>query len=273
MTLQISDLSWGHPVPGGGWRQLFDGFALDCPEGQFVVVIGNNGSGKSTLLNLIAGTLRLKDGRISLGSRPLHRYRDHRRARWIGRVMQNPLEGTCPGLSIAENLRLAERRRDSGLSASGLLGLRPSRADRQRYQALLAELGIPLAHRIDTLVGELSGGQRQTLSLVMATLGHPELLLLDEHTAALDPKAEAIVMGLTERLVRQLGATTMMVTHSLEQALRYGDRLVMLRDGQLIGDWPASERAGLTPESLRGLYGSAIVDPTSAEHDDGAATP
>ena len=273
MSLQVCNLSWGHPVPGGGWRQLFDGFDLECPTGQFVVVIGNNGSGKSTLLNLIAGTLRLKGGSIDLNDRPLQRNRDHRRARWIGRVMQNPLEGTCPGLSIAENLRLAERRRCSGLSVSGFLGLRPSRSDRRRYQSLLEQLGIPLAHRLDALVGELSGGQRQTLSLVMATLGQPELLLLDEHTAALDPKAEATVMTLTEQLVRQLGATTMMVTHSLEQALRYGDRLVMLRDGQLIGDWLASERAGLTPESLRDLYGSAIVNANSEDAPDGAATP
>ena len=244
MSLEINALRWGHAVAGGGWRQLFEGLDLHCPSGQFVVVIGNNGSGKSTLLN-----------------------------RWIGRVMQNPLEGTCPGLSIAENLRLAERRRCSGLSFSGLLGLRPSHADRQRYRTLLDELGIPLAHRLDALVGELSGGQRQTLSLVMATLGRPELLLLDEHTAALDPKAEATVMGLTEQLVRKLGATTMMVTHSLEQALRYGDRLIMLRDGQLIGDWLADQRAGLTPDALRGLYGSAIVGAIAPDRPDAAATP
>jgi len=273
MGLEIGALSWGHPLAGGGWRQLFEGFNLSCPSGQFVVVIGNNGSGKSTLMNLIAGTLKLGGGSICLGGRPLQRYRDHRRARWIGRVMQNPLEGTCPGLSIAENLRLAERRRHSGLSISGLAGLRPSAGDRQRYKALLEELGIPLAHRLDALVGELSGGQRQTLSLVMATLGQPELLLLDEHTAALDPKAEATVMGLTEQLVRKLGATTMMVTHSLEQALRYGDRLIMLRDGQLIGDWLADQRTGLTPDALRGLYGSAIVSGADDDRSDAAATP
>jgi len=273
MSLAITNLSWGHPLPGGGWRQLFDGFNLSCQSGQFVVVIGNNGSGKSTLLNLIAGTLKLGGGSISLGDRPLQQQPDHRRARWLGRVMQNPLEGTCPGLTIAENLRLAERRRRSGLSASGLLGLRPSRVDRRRYQELLERLGIPLAGRLDALVGELSGGQRQTLSLVMATLGAPELLLLDEHTAALDPKAEATVMQLTEQLVRQLGATTFMVTHSLEQALRYGDRLVMLRDGQLIGDWSAEARAALTPASLRGLYGSAIVDATDQHPADAPAAP
>ena len=263
MSLAINDLRWGHPIAGGGWRQLFEGLNLSCPSGQFVVVIGNNGSGKSTLLNLTAGTLKLGSGSISLNGRPLHRYPDHRRARWIGRVMQNPLEGTCPGLSIAENLRLAERRNRSGLSISGLMGLRPSSSDRQRYKGLLEELGIPLAHRIDALVGELSGGQRQTLSLVMATLAQPELLLLDEHTAALDPKAEATVMGLTEQLVRKIGSTTMMVTHSLEQALSYGDRLIMLRDGQLIGDWLASERTGLTPNALRSMYGSAIVGSTT----------
>jgi putative ABC transport system ATP-binding protein len=259
MGLSITDLSWGHPVPGGGWHQLFEGFNLNCQSGEFVVVIGNNGSGKSTLLNLIAGTLRLKGGSIDLGARPLHRHRDHARARWIGRVMQNPLEGTCPGLSIAENLRLAECRRRSGLSLSGLLGVRPSAGDRRRYQQLLDGLGIPLGHRLDALVGELSGGQRQTLSLVMATLGNPELLLLDEHTAALDPKAEAMVMELTERLVRQLGATALMVTHSLSQALRYGDRLLMLRDGTLVHDWSAAERMQLSEEALRQLYGSGIV--------------
>ena len=265
MTLLIQGLSWGHPIPGGGWRQLFKGFDLSCGNGQFLTVIGNNGSGKSTLLNLIAGTLRLKGGSLELGGRPLHRYPDHRRARWIGRVMQNPLEGTCPGLSIAENLRLAERRRNSGLSASGLLGLRPSGNDRKRYQALLEELGIPLAHRLDALVGELSGGQRQTLSLVMATMGSPELLLLDEHTAALDPKAEAMVMGLTDRLVRQLGATALMVTHSLEQALQYGDRLLMLRDGQVAHDWDAAARQQLTADALRQLYGSGTVTTTTVD--------
>jgi putative ABC transport system ATP-binding protein len=265
MTLTIKGLSWGHPIPGGGWRQLFKGFDLSCSNGQFLSVIGNNGSGKSTLLNLIAGTLRLSGGSVELGGRPLHRYPDHRRARWVGRVMQNPLEGTCPGLSIAENLRLAERRRHSGLSASGLMGLRPSGTDRKRYQSLLEDLDIPLAHRLDALVGELSGGQRQTLSLVMATMGTPELLLLDEHTAALDPKAEAMVMGLTDRLVSQLGATALMVTHSLEQALRYGDRLLMLRDGAVAHDWNAVERQQLTPESLRQLYGSGIVTTPASE--------
>jgi putative ABC transport system ATP-binding protein len=259
MSLTITNLRWGHPVAGGGWRQLFEGLNLACASGQFVVVIGNNGSGKSTLLNLIAGTLPVGGGSVDLDGRPLHRFRDHKRARWIGRVMQNPLDGTCPGLSIAENLRLAERRRHSGLSFSGLIGMRPSASDRLRYKSMLEELDIPLAHRLDALVGELSGGQRQTLSLVMATLGQPELLLLDEHTAALDPKAEATVMGLTDQLVRKLGCTTMMITHSLEQALLYGDRLVMLRDGQLIGDWLAEQRRGLTPDALRGMYGSAIV--------------
>lgn len=260
MSLQVSDLSWGHPQPGGGWRQLFDGFQLACPTGQFVVVIGSNGSGKSTLLNLIAGTLRAGGGSVALDGRDLVGWPDYRRARVIGRVMQNPLDGTAPSLTIAENLRLAECRRRSVFGRRGLLGgLHPSRSDRRRYAALLEELGLPLADRLDTLVGQLSGGQRQTISLVMATLGQPQLLLLDEHTAALDPRAEATVMELTERLVRRLGTTTLMVTHSLDQALRYGDRLVMLQDGRLIGDWSAAERQQFTPDSLRALYGSATV--------------
>ena len=262
--LSVEQLSWGHPLPGSGWRQLFSGFSLSCPPGQFLVVIGSNGSGKSTLLNLVAGTLRQGAGRIHLGGRPLHRLRDHQRARWIGRVMQNPLEGTCPGLTVAENLRLAERRNRPARLASGFLisafgGIHPNAGDCRRYRELLAGLGLPLADRLDEQVGQLSGGQRQSLSLVMATLGSPDLLLLDEHTAALDPRAEAMVMALTDRLVRQLGTTALMVTHSIEQALSHGDRLVMLHEGGLIGDWNAAEREFLNPAAVRAMYSDAIT--------------
>ena len=265
MSLSITDLSWGHPVPGGSWRQLFQGFNLSSPAGQFIVVIGSNGSGKSTLLNLIAGTLRAGAGSVQLDGRELVGWPDYRRARLIGRVMQNPLDGTAPSLTIAENLRLAECRRFSVFGRRGLFGgLHPSRGDRRRYAALLEELGLPLADRLDTPVGQLSGGQRQTVSLVMASLGEPRLLLLDEHTAALDPRAEATVMALTDRLVQRLGTTTLMVTHSLEQALRHGDRLVMLQEGRLIGDWNAAERQQFTPAALRALYGSATVPPDTS---------
>ena len=262
--LSVEELSWGHPLPVSGWRQLFSGFSLSCPPGQFLVVIGSNGSGKSTLLNLVAGTLRQGAGRIHLGGRPLHRLRDHQRARWIGRVMQNPLEGTCPGLTVAENLRLAERRNRPARLASGFLisafgGIHPNAGDCRRYRELLAGLGLPLADRLDEQVGQLSGGQRQSLSLVMATLGSPDLLLLDEHTAALDPRAEAMVMALTDRLVRQLGTTALMVTHSIEQALSHGDRLVMLHEGGLIGDWNAAEREFLNPAAVRAMYSDAIT--------------
>jgi putative ABC transport system ATP-binding protein len=259
VSLEIEGLAWGHPQPGGGWRQLFNAFSLHCPSGQFVVLIGSNGSGKSTLLNLIAGSLSATAGSLRLEGRELLRLPAHRRARSIGRVMQNPLDGTAPGLTIAENLRLAECRRRSLLQPRALLGLHPGRGDRHRYAALLEELGLPLADRLETPVGQLSGGQRQTISLVMASLGEPRLLLLDEHTAALDPRAEASVMQLTERLVQRLGTTTLMVTHSLEQALRYGDRLVMLQDGAVIGDWTAEQRQQFTPAALQALYGSATV--------------
>jgi putative ABC transport system ATP-binding protein len=217
------------------------------------------------LLNLVAGTLQADAGSVQLEGRELVGMPDHRRARWIGRVMQNPLDGTAPGLTIAENLRLAECRRRSLFSWRGLAGLHPSRSDRRRYAELLEELGLPLADRVDTPVGQLSGGQRQTISLVMATLGQPRLLLLDEHTAALDPRAEATVMELTDRLVARLGTTTLMVTHSLEQALRHGDRLVMLQAGELIGDWNAEERQQFTPATLRALYGSVTVGTHSSE--------
>ena len=274
--LTVANLGWGHPLPGGGWRQLFSDFSLTCPAGQFLVVIGSNGSGKSTLLNLVAGTLALADGQIHLGNRPLHKLRDYQRARWIGRVMQNPLEGTCPGLTVAENLRLAERRSRPARLAAGFLlgalgGIHPNGADRRRYRELLGDLGLPLADRLDEPVGQLSGGQRQTLSLVMATLGSPDLLLLDEHTAALDPRAEATVMALTERLIRRFGTTALMVTHSLDQALGHGDRLVMLHEGRLIGDWSAAEREALDPPALRAMYGTAIVAPQSSSAPDGSS--
>jgi putative ABC transport system ATP-binding protein len=174
---------------------------------------------------------------------------------------------------VAENLRLAERRHRPALGWRGLAGLHPNGADRRRYRTLLDDLGVPLAHRLDEPVGQLSGGQRQTLSLVMATLGAPELLLLDEHTAALDPRAEATVIALTERLVRQLGTTTLMVTHSLDQALTYGDRLVMLHEGRLIGDWTAAERETLNAEALRGFYGSATMVNQTTQSADGPASP
>ena len=259
MSLEIAGLSWGHALPGGGWRQLFSNFNLSCSSGQFLVLIGSNGSGKSTLLNLIAGRLLAGAGSVQLEGRELLRLPEHRRARAIGRVMQNPLDGTAPGLTIAENLRLAECRRRSLLSPAALFGLHPGRGEQRRYAALLDDLGLPLADRLDTPVGELSGGQRQTISLVMASLGEPRLLLLDEHTAALDPRAETGVMELTARLVARLGTTTLMVTHSLEQALHYGDRLVMLQAGEVIGDWSALQRQELTPSSLRALYASATV--------------
>jgi len=259
MSLTVDKLCWGHAIPTGGWRQLFRNFDLQCSSGQFLVIIGGNGSGKSTLLNLLAGSLRANSGSICLEGRLIGGLRDYRRAQRIGRVMQNPLDGTCPGLSIAENLRLAERRRRPGLSLSGLMEVHPNRADKRRYRDLLEQLGLPLADRLDTLVGQLSGGQRQTISLVMATLGHPQLLLLDEHTAALDPRAEAKVMELTERLIRQTGTTALMVTHNLEQALHYGDRLVMLQEGALVGDWSAAERQQLTAQALREMYGTATV--------------
>ena len=260
MSLEIRGLQWGHPEPGGGWRQLFEGFNLTCATGEFVVLIGSNGSGKSTLLNLIAGTLPALAGSVCLEGRELIGLSDHRRASRIARVMQNPLDGTAPDLTMAENLRLAECRRRPGLRWSGLLRLHPDARDRRRYQELLEELDLPFQDRLDTPVGQLSGGQRQTISLVMASLGEPRLLLLDEHTAALDPRAEAKVMALTDRLVRRLQTTALMVTHSLEQALHHGDRLVMLHDGALIGDWSAQERRQFSPDDLRAFYGNVRVD-------------
>ena len=236
--LSVEELSWGHPLPGSGWRQLFSGFSLSCPPGQFLVVIGSNGSGKSTLLNLVAGTLRQGAGRIHLGGRPLHRLRDHQRARWIGRVMQNPLEGTCPGLTVAENLRLAERRNRPGLINGGFLigafgGIHPNAGDCRRYRELLAGLGLPLADRLDEKVGQLSGGQRQRVAFARALANRPEVLLLDEPFGALDAKVRKDLRRWLREFHDRTRLTTIFVTHDQDEAFEVADRVVLIDKGTI----------------------------------------
>ena len=234
MSLQVSGLGWGHSQPGGGWRQLFSNFELSCPSGQFLVVIGSNGSGKSTLLNLVAGTLRAQQGRIELEGRALEQQPDHRRARWIGRVMQNPLDGTAPGLTIAENLRLAERRRRSPFGWRGLLGLHPSAGDRRRYRALLENLGLPLADRIDTPVGQLSGGQKQRVCIARALAAKPDLIILDEPTSALDPLVAEEILKLLRRLQAELRLSYVLITHDLDVVHRIAHRTAVMLQGSFV---------------------------------------
>jgi putative tryptophan/tyrosine transport system ATP-binding protein len=221
------------------------GIDLTIEPGSFVIVIGTNGSGKSTLLNAVAGTFFVDHGSIRLAGHDVTRWPEHQRARFIGRVFQNPFSGTAPEMSIAENLALATRRGKSrGLSWALPGSFRDSLADRVRG------LGMGLEDRLDNIIGSLSGGQRQALTLVMASWVKPELLLLDEHTAALDPKSAEKVIRLSEEVIARDRLTTLMVTHSMQQATALGDRLIMMYKGRVLHDFIGTEKKRMRPEDL-----------------------
>jgi putative ABC transport system ATP-binding protein len=219
--------------------------SLTLEEGSFVVVIGMNGSGKSTLLNAVAGTFFPDSGKVRIAGRDVTKWPEHRRAKLVGRVFQNPFSGTAPDLSIAENLALAARRgQRRGLGWA----LSPQR--RAELGERVRRLGMGLEDRLDNPIGSLSGGQRQALTLLMATWRRPELLLLDEHTAALDPKSADQVIRLSLDAIDEGKLTTMMVTHSMQQAAAMGDRLIMMVQGRILHDFSGSEKRRLRPEDL-----------------------
>jgi len=222
-----------------------DGIDLQVPAGQFVSIIGSNGSGKSTLLNAVAGTFPVTSGRIVLGDRDVTRQPDYVRSRSIGRVFQDPRAGTAPDMTIEENLALALlRTKRSGLG----MGVTNRRRAVMREQ--LARLGMGLEGRLKAGVAKLSGGQRQAMSLLMATIAEPSLLLLDEHTAALDPKVAATIMELTAEIVTERHLTTLMVTHNMELALRFGDRLIMMHAGRIVLDLSHDQKQALQVPDL-----------------------
>jgi len=225
--------------------RALQGVDLDVEPGSFTIVVGTNGSGKTTLQSAIAGSYRLDRGRIAIAGVDVTEWPEHRRARFLGRVFQNPFSGTAPDLTVAENLALAARRGERrGLGFALTARARGEMRERVR------RLGMGLEDRLDNPIGSLSGGQRQALTLLMATWRRPELLLLDEHTAALDPRAEEQIMRVTEQVVRSQGLTTMMVTHSMEQAVRFGDRTIMMHRGLVVADLSGEERRGVTESDL-----------------------
>lgn len=221
------------------------GIDLNVQDGSFVVVIGTNGSGKSTLLNAVAGTFLVDEGRITLAGNNVTRRPEHARARHIGRVFQNPFSGTAPGMTIEENLAMAARR---GMRRG--LGWAMPRSLGRQIRERVSELKMGLEDRLDTEIGSLSGGQRQALTLFMATWRRPDLLLLDEHTAALDPRSADNVIRLTQQIVEREKLTTLMVTHSMQQAVHLGDRLIMMHRGNVICDFQGSEKRRLRAEDL-----------------------
>lgn len=241
-----------------------DNVSLEVEKSAFVVIIGGNGSGKSTLLNAIGGSFSVDSGSIRLEGSDVTRWPEHRRAQMIGRVFQNPFSGTAPNLTVAENLALAARR---GMSRG--LGWGLSRRTREELRARIATLRLGLEDRLENPIGTLSGGQRQALTLLMATWIKPQLLLLDEHTAALDPRSADQVIRLTEEIVARERLTTLMVTHSMHQASSLGSRLLMMYRGRVLHDYRGPDKRRLRPEDLldrfEDLRRSELLDETAAE--------
>lgn len=218
-------------------KRLFNDFSLEIDKGEFVSIIGSNGSGKTTMLNIISGDVMPDSGNVYLSGKDITKTANYKRAQNMARVFQNPANGTCPTMTIFQNLSIADNK---GKMYNLTKGLNTARKD--FYRSLLETLGMGLEDRLETLAGALSGGQRQALALLMATISGPDVLLLDEHTAALDPKSADIVMKLTEKVVAEKNITTIMITHNLRYAAEYGTRTVMMHDGKAILDISGEEK-------------------------------
>lgn len=226
-------------------KHALNGLDIVLNEGDFVTVIGGNGAGKSTFLNAVAGVWPVDAGKICIDGKDVTALPEYKRAKYLGRVFQDPMTGTAANMQIEENLALAARR-------GGRRGLRweVTKAEREKYRALLVSLDLGLEDRLTAKVGLLSGGQRQALTLVMATLVKPKLLLLDEHTAALDPKTAAKVLEITDKVIAENNLTAIMVTHNMNDAIKHGNRLIMMNNGRIIFDVSGEEKKNLTVEDL-----------------------
>lgn len=233
-------------------KKALNGIDLTLNDGDFVTVIGGNGAGKSTVMNMITGVYPVDKGSIKIDGVEITGMSEYKRAKFFGRVFQDPMTGTAANMEIAENLSIAERR---GLKRT--LRYSVSKKDKERYKELLKTLDLGLEERLTSKVGLLSGGQRQALTLLMATLQKPKLLLLDEHTAALDPKTAAKVLTISKKIIEENNLTTMMVTHNMHDAIEYGNRLIMLHEGRIILDISGEEKKQLTVETLLKMFEKA----------------
>ena len=234
---------------------LFRDFSLTVADGSFVSVVGSNGSGKTSMLNIVCGSIPVEGGKIFMDGKDITKMREFRRYERMGRVYQNPAMGTCPSMTLLENLAMADNKgKRYGLGR----GINKRRTD--AYRAMLEELGLGLEDKLGVTVGSLSGGQRQTLALLMATMNPIDFLILDEHTAALDPKTAEIVMELTARVVREKHLTTLMVTHNLRHAVEYGDRMIMMHQGHIVLDRKGAEKAATRVEDVLELFNEISVE-------------
>lgn len=236
-------------------KNLFSDFSIDINDGEFVSVIGSNGSGKTTMLNIISGDIRPDGGDVILNGENITKLANYKRARRISRVFQNPSNGTCPTMTIFENMSIADNKGKSYNLTKGLNNKR-----KEFYQTRLETLGMGLENRLGTLTGALSGGQRQALALIMATLSNPDILLLDEHTAALDPKSADIVMRLTDSVVSENKITTVMITHNLRYAVEYGSRTIMMHDGNAIIDVSGNEKDKKTTADYLKVFNEISIE-------------
>ncbi len=233
-------------------KVALNGLDLTLEKGDFVTVIGGNGAGKSTMLNAISGVWRVDSGSIVLDGVDITALPEYKRAKYLGRVFQDPMMGTAADMQIEENLALASRRGKRKTFAPGIRN-----SERARYREMLSELDLGLESRLSEKVGMLSGGQRQAITLLMAAMKQPKLLLLDEHTAALDPKTAATVLEITERIVKENDLTTLMITHNMKDAIAHGNRLIMMHEGKVIVDVSGEEKQRLTVEDLLEMFSKA----------------
>lgn len=234
---------------------LFDHFNLTVDDGQFVSIVGSNGSGKTSLLNILCGSIPLDGGDVLVGGKSIRKQKDFQRYATIGRVYQNPSLGTCPNLTMLENMSLADNK---GKSYNLGRGINKKRIP--FYKEELAQLGLGLEDKLDVQVGALSGGQRQAIALLMATMTPIEFLILDEHTAALDPKTADIIMRLTDKVVKEKKLTTMMVTHNLRYAVEYGNRLVMMHEGHAVIDAAGEAKAKLSVDDVLDEFNQISIE-------------
>ena len=248
--LKISNISKTFNPGTINEKKALTNLSLHLAKGDFVTILGSNGAGKSTLFNAIAGTFPVDRGTITLDGKNITSLPDYKRSKFIGRMFQDPLKGTAPTMTIEENLALAYMRASSGTNPFSVI----SKADRAEFRQRLSQLGLGLEDRMGSPVGLLSGGQRQALTLLMATMVTPKLLLLDEHTAALDPATADKVLTLTRQIVADHGITCLMITHNIPSALSLGNRTIMMKDGSIVLELSGAQREGLTPEELLRLF-------------------
>ena len=233
-------------------KKVFEGLSLTLEDGDFVTVIGGNGAGKSTMLNVVSGAYSVDDGQVIIDGVDVTRLPEYKRAKYIGRVFQDPRMGTASDMWVEENMSVADSRGHKR-------GVRwaITEKDRERYRKKLEILDLGLENRLSTKMGLLSGGQRQAVTLLMATMNNPKLLLLDEHTAALDPKTAAKVLEITDKLINENKLTALMITHNMKDAITYGNRLIMMNNGKIIFDVKGEEKKNLTVEALLSKFSEA----------------